>query len=65
MKSQIRCEHCGDIIATAYDVDHDIPLEWEKAPCGEAVCEECCKECAKQHDPYHACRFRREAGYDQ
>lgn len=61
MKSLINCEHCGDTIATAYDVDHGISLKWKKAPCGEVVCEKCCEECAKQHDPYHACMFRREA----
>ena len=32
------------------------------AGCGEKVCEACCEDCARNHDPYHACMFRREAG---
>lgn len=61
MKIPIHCEHCGELIAT-FDTSEDSSAEWSEAPCGEKVCEECCKECAKQHDPYHACMFRGEAG---
>lgn len=61
MKIPIHCEHCGEVIAT-FDTAEDTSAEWLEAPCGEKVCEECCKECAKQHNPYHACMFRREAG---
>lgn len=62
MGDKIRCEYCGELIATTFDIDNDIPIKWEEAPCGEIVCEACCEECAKQHDPYHVCIFRREAG---
>lgn len=47
------CESCGERID---DTD------WLEAPCGEKVCEECCEDCARNHDPYHTCMFRREAG---
>jgi len=47
------CEHCGERID---DTD------WLEAPCGEKVCEACCGVCAREHDPYHACMYRREAG---
>ena len=63
MKIPIYCEHCGELIAT-FDTNMDISVDWAEAPCGEKVCEECCAECAKQHDPYHACVYSREAGLD-
>ena len=47
------CVHCGERID---DTD------WLEAPCGEKVCEACCGVCAREHDPYHACMYRREAG---
>lgn len=47
------CESCGERID---DTD------WLEAPCGEKVCEECCEDCARNHDQYHTCMFRREAG---
>lgn len=61
MKIPIHCEYCGEVIAT-FDTAEDTCVEWSEAPCGEKVCEECCNECAKQHDPYHSCMFRKEAG---
>ena len=61
MKIPIYCEHCGELIAT-FDTSADVTCEWAEAPCGEKVCEECCDICAQQHDPYHACMYRREAG---
>lgn len=61
MRLPIHCEHCGELIAM-FDTSEDVSAEWAEAPCGEMVCEECCEECARQHDPYHACMFRREAG---
>lgn len=47
MKIHIRCEHCGEIIAT-FDTACDISAEWAEAPCGKKVCEDCCAECARQ-----------------
>ena len=60
MRIPIYCEHCGDRIAT-FDTVNGASCDWAEAPCGEKVCEECCAECAKQHDPHHACIYRREA----
>ena len=66
MRIPIYCEHCGELIAT-FDTAEDTSAEWAEAPCGENVCDECCAECAEcaeQHDPYHACIYRREAYID-
>lgn len=64
MNIPIRCEKCGEIIAT-FDTRHDTSCGWAEAPCGEKVCEDCCNtcECENMNGIYYShCPYKEESG---
>lgn len=48
MMIPVRCEKCGNLIAT-FDTQHDTACDWAEKPCGAKVCDTCCEACEREN----------------
>ena len=54
---EIVCKDCGKVIAEC-DEGREHEGNWNYAPCGELICDDCCDSCYDNHEPCGECAYR-------